>query len=189
MTDVLVVAALDEEIAELRARHPELPVLVTGPGKVLAACALAQAVASDPPGAVLALGTAGAVDASVTGVLEVGEVAQHDFDATAIASLVGRDYGGPISLERPGVALATGDVFVDSTDEVARLAARGFVLVDMEGYAYAHVCRAAGVPIRIVKAVSDAADETAAVSWSDNVARCGAQLADWYDEHVAARPR
>jgi adenosylhomocysteine nucleosidase len=185
MADLLVVAALDEEVVELRRRHPELAVLVTGPGKVLAAAGLAAAIAADRPAAVLVLGTAGGLTAGHEGVHEIAVVGQHDFDAAAIASLVGRSYGPPIVLAGPadpGEHLATGDVFVADAEHVGRLNALGYGLVDMEGYAYAHVCQAAGLPVRIVKAVSDLADGSAAMSWAANVQRCSKLLADWYDE-------
>ena len=184
MTDVLVVAALDEEVAELRRRHPELAVLVTGPGKVLAAAGLAAAIAADRPSTVLVVGTAGGLSAGHAGVHEIAVVAQHDFDSASLSALVGRSYGDPISLGQPGAAgehLATGDVFVTDPIHVARLHTQGYGLVDMEGYAYAHVCQVAGVPLRIVKAVSDGADGAAVLSWVATVQRCSELLADWYD--------
>ncbi|MCU1675531.1 MAG: nucleoside phosphorylase, partial [Frankiales bacterium] len=193
MNHLLVVAALDEEIDELRRRHPDVSVLVTGPGKVLAAAGLAAALATDRPAAVLVLGTAGALTPRHEGVHEIDLVTQHDFDSAAIAALVGRAYAGRIVLgpatDSADVAgrsalthLATGDVFVADPAHVARLADLGFGLVDMEGYAYAHVCRSAGVPVRIVKAVSDSADGDAASTWTTNIRRCAVLLADWYDE-------
>ncbi|MDQ1726257.1 MAG: adenosylhomocysteine nucleosidase [Frankiaceae bacterium] len=181
MSFLLVAAALDEEVAELRRRHPGVTVLVTGPGKVLAAAGLAARLATERPAEVLVLGTAGALRPDLAGAHEVGLVAQHDYDDASIRALVGRTYGAPIPLAGGGPHLATGDVFVADADHVARLAARGFGLVDMEGYAYAHVCAAAGVPVRIVKAVSDGADGEAAASWAANVRRCAELLADWYD--------
>ena len=181
MIDLLVVAALEEELAELLRRHPATTALVTGPGKVLAASGLAAALAASRPGAVLVLGTAGGLTPGHQGVHEVAVVAQHDFDAAALESLVGRLYGAPITLAATGEHLATGDVFVADAEHVARLAARGYGLVDMEGYAYAHVCAAAGVPLRIVKAVSDGAEGDAVTTWTANVRQCSALLADWYD--------
>ncbi len=180
----LVVAALDEEVEDLRLRQPDQPVLVTGPGKVLAASALAARLATDRPAQVLVLGTAGALHAGLEGAHEVGGVSQHDFDAVSIHALVGRWYAPALLLSGDGPHLATGDVFVADAVHVGRLAARGFGLVDMEGYAYAHVCAAAGVPVRIVKAVSDGADGEAPVSWAANVRRCAELLADWYDTNV-----
>lgn len=191
MSYELIVAALDEEVAALRTRHPDARVLVTGPGKVLAAAGLAAALAAEPVPSpitgVLVIGTAGGLIPGMEGVHEIGTVAQHDFDAAAISGLVGRTYGEPIEL-RPGPHLATGDVFVSDAAQVQALAARGYELVDMEAYAYAHVCVAAGVPVRIVKAVSDGADAAAGASWAANVDRCAEALADWYDEQLNKTP-
>src|SRR5947208_2990681 len=71
LMSLLVVAALEEEIEALRRRHPAQPVLVTGPGKALAAGALATQLATDRPDAVLVLGTAGALAPGLAGVHEV----------------------------------------------------------------------------------------------------------------------
>jgi adenosylhomocysteine nucleosidase len=181
----LVVAALEEEVAEIRRRRPATDILVTGPGKVLAGAALGLRLGRVRPDDVLVVGTAGALDARLSGVLEIASVAQHDFDSDTIAALVGRTFGAPIVLQEHGVHLATGDVFLSDPAHVRRLSVAGFGLVDMEGYAYAYVCASAAVPLRIVKAVSDAADDDAGSTWVRNVSRCAVQLADWYDVHVA----
>jgi adenosylhomocysteine nucleosidase len=185
----LVVAALDEEVAEIRRRWPEADVLVTGPGKVLAAASLGLRLGRARPESVVVVGTAGALDARLSGVQEIASVAQHDFDSQSIAALVGRMYGAQLTLQEHGAWLATGDVFVSDATHVRQLAAAGFGLVDMEGYAYAQVCASAGVPVRIAKAVSDAADGDAGSTWVRNVSRCATQLADWYDVHVATSDR
>ena len=56
--------------------------------------------------------------------------------------------------------LASGDVFV-ADPAVRDPLARRADLVDMEGYAVAYACRRFGVPVRLVKHVSDNADEVA----------------------------
>ena len=63
--------------------------------------------------------------------------------------------------------LATGDVFVTDPLVRARLAEVAS-LVDMEGYAVAYACRQFGVPVRLVKHVSDDADE-GALDWPARV--------------------
>src|SRR4051812_26413108 len=86
------------------------------------------------------------------------------------------------SLLRPpaGVpTLATGDVFVADAEAGRRIAGTGVHLVDMEAYAYATACAAAAVPMRCVKAVSDAADADAGDSWLDAIDSCARALADW----------
>jgi adenosylhomocysteine nucleosidase len=186
--DVLVVAALDAEVAHVSGRE----LLVTGVGKARAAAALAGRLAAGRrPDLVVNVGTAGVLDPDIHGVVEVGFVTQHDFPYDAIEALVGRPVdrgyllGGatpPRALLRPpaGVpTLATGDVFVANAAAARRIAATGVHLVDMEAYAYATACAAAAVPLRVVKAVSDTADAEAGESWLDTIDACARALADW----------
>ena len=178
----LLVVALDEEAAGLDDR---LPVLVTGPGKVCAATALAGALAAHRPSSVINIGTAGALRSGLDGIHEIGTVLQHDFDDGAIAALLGRSYGAPIVLrgDGAGLVLATGDRFVSGGDLRDRLAGHAD-LVDMEGYAVAAAARAAGVPVRLVKLVSDEADEDAGTTWARTVADHAHTLADWVIAHL-----
>ena len=62
------------------------------------------------------------------------------------------------------------------------LAARAH-LVDMEGYAVAFACARIGVPVRLVKHVSDNADESA-LDWPAMVDRSARALGDWLAEHA-----
>ena len=186
--DVLVVAALAEEAAHVAGHE----ILVTGVGKARAATVLAGRLAAGPrPDLVVNVGTAGVLDPGIAGVVEVGYVTQHDFPYDAIEALVGRPVdrgyllGGatpPRALLRPpaGVpTLATGDVFVADAEAARRIAGAGVHLVDMEAYAYATACAAAGVPLRCAKAVSDSADAEAGASWLDAIDGCARALADW----------
>ena len=52
----------------------------------------------------------------------------------------------------------------------------------METYAYAWVAAQFGVPIRVLKAVSDRAQDDAITDWRTAVAACSAQLR----EHILA---
>lgn len=189
----LVVAALSEEVAHL---PPDADVLVTGVGKARAAAALAHRLAEGAPDLVVNLGTAGAVDGVVTGLVEVGWVTQHDFPYDAIESLVGRpmERGFVVDATQPprlalrapaqSTALATGDVFVASAEEARRLSTAGIHLVDMEAYSYASVCAEFGVTFRCVKVVSDVADEDAGTSWLDAIDACAHSLGLWAREHL-----
>jgi adenosylhomocysteine nucleosidase len=179
--DLLVVAALEEETA---AFPTDVEVLHLGVGKVQAAAALAAALgaSTQPPGLVLNVGTAGGLHGQPLGtVVEIGTVLQHDFDVAGVSAFVGRPVrGGPIDLDAPpdaNTTLATGDRLVLDSDERDRLADTA-QLVDMEGYAIAAVCRAVGVPVRMLKAVSDGADEGAVLDWPAALARCSAALCE-----------
>ncbi|MFD9645318.1 nucleoside phosphorylase, partial [Streptomyces sp. NPDC059082] len=68
--------------------------------------------------------------------------------------------------------------FISDEAARARLAERA-PLVDMEGYALAAAAELAGVPLRIVKHVSDEAGDGAARTWRESVAECARALADW----------
>lgn len=185
MTRVLFVSAVPEEAAALEGR---VPVLQTGAGKVQAAVAVARhlAVHRSEIDLVVNAGTAGALGAHRLGdVVEVGVVLQHDFDHAAISALARRPLpGGPIAMAGPEGAtarLATGDRFLTDAEERSRLA-QVADLVDMEGYAVAAACKRFGVPVWIVKCVSDAADAEAAISWRDTLDLASRRLADWAED-------
>lgn len=191
---VLVVAALDEEVVHIAG----VEVLVTGVGKARAAAVLARRLATDAPDLVVNVGTAGAVDGLVTGLVEVTWVTQHDFPYDAIDALVGAptDRGFALQHDAPpqrlieppvgSTALASGDTFVSSTADARRLAAAGIHVVDMEAYGYASACAEFGVALRCIKVVSDTADETAAANWLDTIDACAQSLGAWVDQHVGA---
>ena len=175
----LLVVALDEEAAQLAG---PVPVLVTGVGKVRSAVAVATVLATARPAYVVNLGTAGGLRDGLDGIHEVGEVRQHDFADEAIHAITGRRFGAPIELGA-GPVLASGDAFV-AGGPVREALARVADLVDMEGYAVAHACRAAGIDVRLVKLVSDEADEHAARTWSESVDDHAHTLADWVSAHL-----
>jgi adenosylhomocysteine nucleosidase len=78
--------------------------------------------------------------------------------------------------------LASGDVFVTDPAVRAWLAARADV-VDMEAYAVVFACRRLGVPVRIIKHVSDTADESVR-DWPSAVAGSARALGDWVAQHL-----
>ena len=173
----LLVMAVREEA---QAYEYDLPLLLTGMGKVNAAAALAMVLAWGPqPSQVINLGTAGALRPGWTGIHVISTVIQHDLDGEFLRQLTGESYGEPLALaDRDGATLATGDVFISDPVARARLAARA-ALVDMEGYALAAVANQARVPIRIIKHVSDQAGEGAAKAWRETVTESARALSDW----------
>ncbi|MEV0193829.1 nucleosidase [Kitasatospora purpeofusca] len=174
----LLVVAVREEAAHLGDR---LPVLLTGIGKVNAAAALATVLAGGKhPSEVVNLGTAGALRPGWEGIHTVTQVIQHDLDTPALYALTGRTYGAPLVVGKggDGPVLATGDLFVSDPAARDRLAEHAD-LVDMEGYAVAAVAHRAGLPVRLVKHVSDEAGDGAARAWRESVDDCARHLADW----------
>ena len=177
---LLVVAAIEAEAAHI----PDgVEVLITGVGKTLAAVTVTRAICEHPRRdelVVVNIGTAGALREDVIGLHEIGTVINHDLSAEPIRAL-GLDPRDV--LELPGeheAVLASGDLFVTDPQVRDRLAQRAG-LVDMEGYAIALACTELGVPVHLVKVVSDNADETAH-DWSAAVDGCARELARWVEE-------
>jgi adenosylhomocysteine nucleosidase len=188
---VLVVSATPEEAAHVPS---SIPVLITGVGKVAAASAVAASLAraealGEPYELVINIGSAGALHDHLEGLHEISAVLNHDLSAEALRGF-GYDPQEWLSLEAgsQGVRLATGDLFV--SDPIVRTAlAEKADLVDMEGYAIAWACRQAGVPVRLVKHVSDKADE-GAMDWLTLVDLSARALAEWLELTLPeARPR
>ncbi|NLU78558.1 nucleoside phosphorylase [Micromonospora sp. HNM0581] len=176
----LLVLAIAEEAAYLDAG---LPVLLTGMGKVNAAASVATTLARFPlPSMLVNLGTAGALHPGWTGTHEVGSVFQHDLDTEFIRRYTGRDVGAPLALG-DGPTLATGDQFI-ADDQVRAALGRRAHLVDMEGYAVASTAHRFGVPVRMVKQVSDEAGDGAERSWQESVDGCARVLAGWVRDHL-----
>jgi adenosylhomocysteine nucleosidase len=172
----LLVVALEVEAAHLHVS--ELPVLVTGIGKVNAAIALSTILGEFSPSRIVNLGTAGALKEGLSGTLVVGRVIEHDFDDAALFELTGLHFGEELDLGDHGPTLATGDLFVSDPGTRSQLAARAD-LVDMEGYAIARAAQTAGVPVTLVKQVSDSADDNAGKSWRQAVDECAEHLGAW----------
>lgn len=177
----LLVVALEEEATHLHVS--ELPVLVTGAGKVNAAIAVASILAETSPTRVVNLGTAGALHDGMSGTHVIGSVWQHDLDDAGLFALSGLHFGEPVHLADAGARLVTGDQFVSDEETRARLAEQAD-LVDMEGYAIARAALNAGVPVTLVKEVSDRADESAGRSWRQTVDDCAERLGVWVHEHL-----
>jgi adenosylhomocysteine nucleosidase len=177
----LLVVALEEEAAHLHVS--ELPVLVTGVGKVNAAIAVSTILGEYSPSRIVNLGTAGALRDGLSGTFVIGRVIEHDFDDVGIYSLTGLHFGDPIDTADDGLTLATGDLFVSDPARRATLAASAD-LVDMEGYAVARAAMVAQVPVTIVKQVSDSADSSAGKSWRETLDECAEQLGAWTRQHL-----
>ena len=178
----LLVVALEEEATHL---HPlDLPILVTGAGKVNAAVAVATTIGEQRPHSLINLGTAGALRPGLTGSHVIARVTQHDLDDAALFSLTGLHFGEPIDMATSGLTLATGDAFIADPAVRDRLAQHAD-LVDMEAYAIARAATAARVPLTIVKQVSDEASSEAATSWSESVDACAEQLGAWVRANIA----
>jgi adenosylhomocysteine nucleosidase len=176
VTEYLVVGAV---AGEVRYVPVGVQVVVTGLGKTAAAVGTARALGGRDTSdlVVLNVGTTGALRDGMAGVYLPSQVINHDINADAVRAL-GIDPQETLQVEGgDGTVLASGDVFVTDPAVRARLAERAH-LVDMEGYAVAFACQRKDVPVRLVKYVSDAADE-GSMDWPTLVDACAAELGRW----------
>jgi len=179
VTRPLVVSATRAEAAHV----PDgVDVVICGIGKVDAAVATTRAILERRPSSVINLGTAGALRPYTEGLFVPSAVLNHDLSADVLRGL-GHPAVDRIDIsDGDGTVLATGDVFV--TDPVVRdVLAERATLVDMEGFAIAAACRALHVPFRLVKHVSDPADETA-LDWPVLVDASARVLGRWVTDHL-----
>lgn len=173
----LLVAALEAELTAFPAELPGFDRLVTGPGKLQATFALTRALDAGDYDEIVVVGTAGAINPLLTSsVYDVDAAIQHD--VTDVDGIVGQHVSLPTRVEtgREGITIATGDHFVDDEEAVGVILPLGAGLVDMETYAYIWVAEQFGVPIRVLKSVSDRAKDGAITDWRATVAACSEQL-------------
>jgi nucleoside phosphorylase len=181
VTSHLIVSATR---AEARYIPADLPVVVTGVGKTAAAVATARALAGRDTGdlVVLNVGTTGALRDGLSGVYLPSTVINHDLSVDLIRA-IGLDPQEELHVEGgDGTVLASGDMFVTDPGVRARLAERAH-LVDMEAYGVVYACREYGVPVRVVKHVSDSADQ-AALDWPTLVDNSAKVLGEWVSSYV-----
>ena len=154
----LLVAALASELVAFDDDIDGFERLVTGPGKLQAAYALTRRLDAGGIDEIVVVGTAGSLDAAgaatAGGVHEIAAAIQHD--VTDIDGI--------------------GDRFIDDAGAVASIRTLGATLVDMETYAYIWVAQRFGVPITVLKTVSDNAQDGAITDWRDAVAACSLTL-------------
>jgi adenosylhomocysteine nucleosidase len=178
----LVVAATRAEAAYVPAG---VEVVVTGLGKTAAAVATARALArmnNLDDVQVINLGTAGALKDGLEGLHEPGTVLNHDINADAIRALGYDPHERLVVPSGDSTVLASGDVFVTDPAVRARLALTAD-LVDMEGYAVAYAAQQFGVPVHLVKHVSDNADESA-LDWPQLVDASAHVLGGWLSAYL-----
>jgi nucleoside phosphorylase len=180
----LVVAATKAEARYIRA---DVPLLITGVGKVAAAASVAAWLAAHenrPAGfELINVGTAGALRDDYAGLHLPSAVINHDM-STEVLRAMGFDLVDELVVDGgdEGTVLATGDTFIADAAHRGLLAVRAS-LVDMEGFAVAWAARQAGVGVRLVKHVSDNADATA-LSWPEVVDASAKVLGDWLIDYL-----
>ncbi|MBX9583375.1 MAG: hypothetical protein K2X87_23990 [Gemmataceae bacterium] len=150
-TPAVVLFALEREAAPFRRAvrgRPDVDIVVTGIGHAAAAKAIAGVLAGPRPGLVVMAGFGGALRDG----LRVGDV--------VTPAEVVDDRGGRWACAGGGAGrLLTMSAIAATPAEKRSLGDRFSAdVVDMESAAVAEACRAAGVPFRAVRAVSDTVD-------------------------------
>lgn len=190
----LVVMALEIEAQGVFA-HAGVPVLYTGLGKVNAAAALAARLGElrgrgDALPLVVNFGTVGSPRFPTHSVVACRRFVQRDMDVRGLGFPLGVTpfEDAPAMLEHdahapwlPEAVCGTGDRFETGAPGVA------CDVVDMEAYALAKVCRAAGARFACIKYVTDGADHAAASDWEANLPRAAHAFWAAY-ERLASRP-
>ncbi len=173
----LLVAAHAAEFVAFESDIPGFDRLLTGVGKIPAAYALTRALCEGGYDEIVVVGTAGAIDPDLEGgIYDISATIQHD--VKGLDGTFGQHVWLParVDIAPDGVVIATGDHFVDDADAVALIRGLDARMVDMESYALAWVAQQFAVPIRILRAVSDRAQDGATELWDDVVERCSHQL-------------
>jgi adenosylhomocysteine nucleosidase len=173
----LLVAAHASEFVAFEPDIPGFDTLLTGVGKIPAAYALTRALCEGTYDEIVVVGTAGAIDPELEGgIYDISATIQHD--VKGLDGTFGQHVWLParVDIAPEGVVIATGDHFVDDADAVALIRGLDARMVDMESYALAWVAQQFDVPIRILRAVSDRAQDGATELWDDVVERCSHEL-------------
>lgn len=186
MTSILYVMAADTEYGpNLKAR---ITPLMTGIGPVEAAISVTRALAEAQgrgslPDLVVSLGSAGSAVLEHTGVYQALSVSYRDMDASALGFPRGvtplLDLDAEIVLDRqiegvPSVRLSTGGNVVSG----AAYDAIDADMVDMESFAVLRACQSFGVPLIVLRGISDGASELTGISdWTRDLGIIDQKLA------------
>ena len=139
-----------------------------GFGPVAAAARTTKLLLERRPDRVLLVGIAGTYDARAAAIgsaLEIGHVAIDGFDAAGFEPWPG--IGSALDLGEAPAVLVT--VLAPSSSRAEADARRrrheGALAEDMEGYGVAVACRMAGIPLAIVRGISNEAGDRDAKRW------------------------
>ena len=189
-----MVAALRAELDGVF-ESANVPVLYCGVGKVNAAIALTRELArygsnGEPMPKVVNFGSAGSRRFASGALVECHEIIQRDMDVSGLGFPHGvtpfDDAPACLSFERvfdhlPAAICGSGDSFATADTALdCEVDGRRSAVVDMEAYALAKTCWAAGALFCCAKYVSDGADHAAASDWQQNVHRAADQFLGLY---------
>ena len=161
---ILILVALKKELSVKDL--PDHHIHYTGVGKINASIKTIEVIKDYSPTLIINYGTAGSLNDTLKGLVEVNRFFQRDMDATSLGFKIGQtpfDDIEEINFGNGGFSCGTGDSFVIQAPKLKT------DLVDMEAYAIAKICYMKGVKFRCFKYISDNADAEANDDWSENV--------------------
>jgi adenosylhomocysteine nucleosidase len=170
-----------------------IEVLYTGVGKVNAAIALTRRLeagrrAGGAPPLVVNFGTAGSARIAARTLVACRRFVDRDMDVAALGFAPGETPFDPLPplLEFPAFFPDLPEATCGSGDSFATIDhGPACDVVDMEAYALAKACRAAGAAFACAKYVSDGADEHAPRHWKENVAGAADRFLALYRDIVS----
>ncbi len=176
---IVVLVALEMELPQ--SALLDFDVHYTGVGKVNAALKAAEIIHNDKPDLIINYGTAGGLDTSLSGLIEVGVLHQRDMDAVELGFQLGETPFDDLHSIQTGfgdVSCGTGDNFVTAPPKLSSH------MVDMEAYAIAKACQRHGVDFRCIKYISDNANSDSSDDWQANVAKGRKLFIKWLDDTI-----
>ena len=190
MTDKIETRVASAVILEGKINGKAVALLQSGIGKVAAAIGTAALLQLTKPDAVLNTGSAGGVarGLKVGDIVISDETRYHDVDVTAFGYEKGQLPANPAAFlsdkkladlaekvaQEQGQSvkrglICSGDSFINSEQKIAQIKADfpNVTAVEMEATAIAQVCHAFNVPFVVVRAISDAGDGEASLSFEE----------------------
>ena len=189
MTDKRETKVASAVIFEGKINGKEIALLQSGIGKVAAAIGTTALLQLAKPDVVLNTGSAGGVakGLKVGDIVISDETRYHDVDVTAFGYEKGQlpanpaaflsdkqlaDLADEIAQSGQNVKrglICSGDSFINSEEKIAQIKADfpNVTAVEMEATAIAQVCHAFNVPFVVVRAISDAGDGEASMSFEE----------------------
>jgi len=164
MKKTIILCALPQEVEGLY----DTEIFFTGVGKINAASKTEEIIREYKPDLIINYGTAGAVNPSVSGLVQATGFVDRDMDATPQGFKLGQT---PFESE-DGILLGTSILVCGSGDTFAVEKPKiDCDIVDMEAYAIAKICKKHKVNFLCFKYISDLADGDAPDDWAKNVAK------------------
>ena len=168
-TQLLIITALESELKR-DALPRNVEVIYCGIGKINAAIASVKAITQFEPAHIINFGTAGKVNTTLSGLIEIGKVIQRDMLTEPLAPR-GKtpfcDHPHEYYSLSGQYCCGTGDSFVTAHDPW--LNDKQIDVVDMELFAIAAVAHQFNVPWKSFKYITDDANEHAGTDWQKKV--------------------